>query len=47
MSEPLDWNAKTIAEFQANEGRVGGTSPATRGKQPESALFPCSKLRRA
>jgi deazaflavin-dependent oxidoreductase (nitroreductase family) len=25
MSEPLDWNAKTIAEFRANEGRVGGT----------------------
>ena len=25
MSEPLDWNAKTIAEFRENEGRVGGT----------------------
>ena len=24
MSEPLDWNAKTIAEFRANKGRVGG-----------------------
>ena len=24
MSEPLAWNAKTIAEFRANEGRVGG-----------------------
>ncbi len=24
MSEILDWNAKTIAEFRANEGRVGG-----------------------
>jgi deazaflavin-dependent oxidoreductase (nitroreductase family) len=24
MSEPLDWNAKTIAEFRSNEGRVGG-----------------------
>ncbi|MEU9081334.1 nitroreductase family deazaflavin-dependent oxidoreductase [Streptomyces sp. NPDC048357] len=24
MSEELDWNAKTIAEFRANEGRVGG-----------------------
>jgi deazaflavin-dependent oxidoreductase (nitroreductase family) len=24
MSEPLDWNAQTIAEFRANEGRVGG-----------------------
>ena len=24
MSEPLDWNAKTIAELRANEGRVGG-----------------------
>jgi deazaflavin-dependent oxidoreductase (nitroreductase family) len=24
MSEPADWNAKTIAEFRANEGRVGG-----------------------
>jgi deazaflavin-dependent oxidoreductase (nitroreductase family) len=24
MSEPQDWNAKTIAEFRANEGRVGG-----------------------
>ena len=25
MNDPLDWNAKTIAEFRANEGRVGGT----------------------
>jgi deazaflavin-dependent oxidoreductase (nitroreductase family) len=25
MSEALDWNAKTIAEFRANEGKVGGT----------------------
>ena len=25
MSDPLDWNGKTIAEFRANEGRVGGT----------------------
>ena len=24
MSEPTDWNAKIIAEFRANEGRVGG-----------------------
>jgi hypothetical protein len=24
MSDPLDWNAKTIAEFRANQGRVGG-----------------------
>jgi deazaflavin-dependent oxidoreductase (nitroreductase family) len=24
MSDPLDWNAKTIAEFRANGGRVGG-----------------------
>jgi hypothetical protein len=24
MSDPLDWNAKTIAEFRANDGRVGG-----------------------
>ena len=24
MSEALDWNAKNIAEFRANEGRVGG-----------------------
>jgi deazaflavin-dependent oxidoreductase (nitroreductase family) len=24
MSDVLDWNAKTIAEFRANEGRVGG-----------------------
>ena len=24
MSEPLDWNAKTIAEFRADQGRVGG-----------------------
>ncbi|WP_042417894.1 nitroreductase family deazaflavin-dependent oxidoreductase [Streptacidiphilus anmyonensis] len=24
MNEALDWNAKTIAEFRANEGRVGG-----------------------
>ncbi|HVB27371.1 MAG TPA: nitroreductase/quinone reductase family protein [Mycobacteriales bacterium] len=25
MSEVNDWNAKVIAEFRANEGRVGGT----------------------
>jgi deazaflavin-dependent oxidoreductase (nitroreductase family) len=25
MSEALDWNAHTIAEFRANEGKVGGT----------------------
>ncbi|MGH3339745.1 MAG: nitroreductase/quinone reductase family protein, partial [Propionibacteriaceae bacterium] len=24
MSDPRDWNAKTITEFRANEGRVGG-----------------------
>jgi deazaflavin-dependent oxidoreductase (nitroreductase family) len=24
MSDTLDWNAKTIAEFRANQGRVGG-----------------------
>jgi len=24
VSDPLDWNAKTIAEFRANEGKVGG-----------------------
>ncbi len=24
MSDPLDWNAKTISEFRANEGKVGG-----------------------
>src|SRR5882672_9562712 len=24
MTEALDWNAKTITEFRANEGRVGG-----------------------
>ena len=24
MSDALDWNAKIIAEFRANEGRVGG-----------------------
>jgi deazaflavin-dependent oxidoreductase (nitroreductase family) len=24
MTDALDWNAKTIAEFRANEGRVGG-----------------------
>ena len=24
MSETLDWNAQTIAEFRANQGRVGG-----------------------
>jgi deazaflavin-dependent oxidoreductase (nitroreductase family) len=24
MSEPPDWNATTIAEFRANQGRVGG-----------------------
>ena len=25
MSGTLDWNAKTITEFRANQGRVGGT----------------------
>jgi deazaflavin-dependent oxidoreductase (nitroreductase family) len=25
MSEPNDWNAKIIAEFRANEGKVGGS----------------------
>src|SRR4029077_5625146 len=25
MSEALDWNAQTIAEFRANQGRVGGS----------------------
>jgi len=25
MSDALDWNAQTIEEFRANEGRVGGT----------------------
>jgi hypothetical protein len=54
MSEPLDWNAQTIAEFRANEGRVGGSFkgapmvlvhlPATRGKLPESGPFLCSNL---
>jgi deazaflavin-dependent oxidoreductase (nitroreductase family) len=24
MSDPNDWNAKTIAEFRANDGKVGG-----------------------
>jgi deazaflavin-dependent oxidoreductase (nitroreductase family) len=24
MSDTLDWNAKTVTEFRANEGRVGG-----------------------
>ena len=24
MSDPLDWNANTIAEFRANAGKVGG-----------------------
>lgn len=24
MSEPSDWNARVIAEFRANQGRVGG-----------------------
>jgi hypothetical protein len=24
VSESLDWNAQTIAEFRANEGKVGG-----------------------
>jgi deazaflavin-dependent oxidoreductase (nitroreductase family) len=24
MSDTLDWNAQTIAEFRANEGKVGG-----------------------
>ncbi|WP_043673912.1 nitroreductase family deazaflavin-dependent oxidoreductase [Streptomyces xylophagus] len=24
MTDPNDWNAKTIAEFRANEGQVGG-----------------------
>ncbi len=24
MSDTLDWNTKTIAEFRANQGKVGG-----------------------
>jgi deazaflavin-dependent oxidoreductase (nitroreductase family) len=28
MTEANDWNAKTIAEFRAHEGRVGGTFEA-------------------
>ena len=24
MSEPVDWNTKIVAEFRANEGKVGG-----------------------
>jgi deazaflavin-dependent oxidoreductase (nitroreductase family) len=24
MSDPVDWNAKIVAEFRANQGRVGG-----------------------
>ena len=30
MSETLDWNAKTIAEFRANQGRVGGSVEGAR-----------------
>jgi len=30
MSHALDWNAKAIAEFRANEGRVGGNFKALR-----------------
>ena len=30
MSDRLDWNAKTIAEFRANEGRVAAASRALR-----------------
>jgi hypothetical protein len=30
MSEPLDWNAKTIAEFRANAGRIGGNFEGAR-----------------
>jgi hypothetical protein len=41
MSDPRDWNAKTIAEFRANEGRVGGpfegTSRALRWSWPITA----------
>ena len=29
MSDALDWNAKTITEFRANEGRVGGNFEGT------------------
>jgi deazaflavin-dependent oxidoreductase (nitroreductase family) len=29
MSETLDWNAKTVAEFRANQGRVGGVFEGT------------------
>jgi deazaflavin-dependent oxidoreductase (nitroreductase family) len=29
MTDRLDWNAKTIAEFRANEGRVGGNFEGT------------------
>ena len=30
MSDTLDWNAKTIAEFRANEGKLAGPSRALR-----------------
>lgn len=29
MPDPNDWNASTIAEFRANEGRVGGPFEGT------------------
>jgi len=34
MTDTLDWNANTIAEFRANEGRLGGNFKGAPVVQP-------------
>ena len=53
MTGTLDWNAKTTAEFRADEGRVGGTSarhawsgPASAGRRPLRHAAWASLMRR-
>ena len=47
MTDTTDWNAKTIAEFRANEGRVGGPFEGApivlvhhRGRTSAREIFP-------
>jgi len=39
MSEPLDWNAKTIAESRGNEGRRAPTMTAPQTKMPPERVW--------
>ena len=40
-----DWNAKTIEEFRANEGRVGGTFEGARSSSYITAAGRAGKTR--